>query len=76
MGLWERVRVAFGREKRDVDDAMRELEERADRALDARERELHATPDERLAMERERGEEVDAAFEEARRRIEGDLGRE
>ena len=45
--------------------------ERANDALDRRERELQASPAERLAMEQERALEIDAELDAVRRRIEG-----
>lgn len=72
MSFWNRVLAALRREKRDVDEAVDEFEQRANEALDRREREMAATPEERLRMEQERSEEVDAQFDEVRRRIEGE----
>ena len=72
MGTWDRILAALRREKRDVDAAVDEFEERANAALDRRERELRATPEEKLAMEQERVRENDAEMEELRRRIGGD----
>ena len=59
------------REKRDIDDALDEFTARANETLDRRERELNASPAEKLAMEQERGEEIDADMEAIRKRIEG-----
>jgi hypothetical protein len=70
VGTWDRLRAALRREKRDVDEAIDELTAKGNAALDRRERELRATPEEKLALEQERGAENDAAFEEVRRRIE------
>ena len=70
MGLWERIQAALRREKRDVEDAIDDFTQRANADLDRRERELTATPEEKLAMEQERGEEIDAAFDAVRERIE------
>ena len=67
MGTWERIRAALRREKRDLED----LEARANAALDRRERELNATPEEKLALEQQRAAEADAEFDAVRRRIEG-----
>ena len=74
MGLWDRIQAVLRREKRDLDDAVDDFTRRGNAALDRRERELTATPSERLAMEQERGEEIDAEFDAVRRRIEGDAG--
>jgi hypothetical protein len=71
MGTWDRILAALRREKRDVDEAVDELVTRGNATLDRRERELQATPEEKLAMEEERGAEIDAELEAVRRRIEG-----
>jgi hypothetical protein len=70
VGTWDRLRAALRREKRDVDEAIDELTAKGNAALDRREWELRATPEEKLALEQERAAENDAAFEEVRRRIE------
>ena len=72
MSFWDRVLAALRREKRDVGEAVDEFEQRANEALDRREREMAATPEERLRMEQERTDEIDAQFDEVRRRIEGE----
>jgi ribosomal protein S6E (S10) len=71
MGIWDRVRAALRREKRDLDEAVDEFQQRANAALDKREREQTATPEEKLAMQQERGDEIDAEFDAVRKRIEG-----
>lgn len=71
MGTWDRIRAALRREKRDVEDALEEFQTKANAALDERERELNATPSEKLAMEQERAREADAEFDAVRKRIEG-----
>ena len=71
MGTWDRILAALRREKRDVAEAVDEFTTKANEALDRRERELHATPEEKLAMEQERAAENDAEIEAIRRRIEG-----
>jgi hypothetical protein len=71
MGTWDRIRAALRREKADVDEALAEFEVKANASLDRRERELRATPEEKLAMEQERAAENDAEIEAIRRRIEG-----
>jgi hypothetical protein len=76
MGVWDRIQAVLRREKRDLDDAVDDLTERGNAALDRRERELHATPEERIAIEQERAEELDAEFEAVRKRIEGGDDRE
>lgn len=74
MGTWDRIKAALRRERDDVAEAVDELTGRGNEALDRRERELHATPEERLAMEQERAAELDDDFEAVRRRIEDDPG--
>lgn len=71
MGTWDRILAALRREKRDVAEALEDFTERANADLDRRERALHATPEEKLAMEQERAAENDAELEAIRRRIEG-----
>ena len=71
MGVWDRIRAVLRREKRDLDEAVDDFTNSANAALDRRERELSATPEEKLAIEQERGEQIDADFEALRRRIEG-----
>jgi hypothetical protein len=71
MRVWDRIQALLRREKRDLDDALDDFTQRGNAALDRRERELTATPAEKLAMEQERGEEIDAEFDAARGRIEG-----
>ena len=74
MGTWDRIRVALRREKRDLGDAAHEFEATANAALDQKERELGATPMEKLAMEQQRGLEIDAELDAMRKRIEGTHG--
>lgn len=71
MGTWDRIRAALRHEKRDLDDAVDEFEARATAALDERERELNATPAEKLALEQERGREIDAELDAVRKRVGG-----
>jgi hypothetical protein len=59
-GFWDRVRRAL---KREVAEA--------NATMDAKERELAATPEERLEIEQERAAQADAQFEALRRKIEG-----
>lgn len=75
MSTWDRIRAALRREKRDVDAAIADATARGNAALDQRERELNATPEEKLAIEQQRAAEADAAFEAARRRIQGNHDR-
>lgn len=71
MSFWTKVRAALLREKRDVAEAVDEFTDRANRTLDGRERELHATPEERFAIENDRAAAADEEYENLRRRIEG-----
>ena len=71
MGAWERIKAALRREKRDVEQAVDEITRRGDEALDRRERELTATPEEKLGLEQQRAEQIDAEFDAVRKRIEG-----
>ena len=70
MGVWEKIQSVLRREKRDLDDAVEDFTERGNAALDRRERELQATPEEKIAIEQERAEELDAEFDAVRERIE------
>ena len=70
--VWDRVRALFRREKRELDDVVGDATARGNEALDRRERELAASPDERLAIEEERAASADAELEALRRKIEGD----
>lgn len=69
---WERVRAILGREKAELDDALADAADRGNAALDAAERELNATPEERLRLEQERAAAADAEYEALRKKIEGD----
>ena len=70
MSTWERFRKALRREQRDVEDALDEMKDRANAALDQKERALDATPSERLAMEQARAKEADDDLEAIKRKIE------
>jgi hypothetical protein len=71
MGTWDRIKAALGREKRELDEVVDDATARANAELDRRERELNATPEERLKIEQEKSAAVDEEFEAVRRRIEG-----
>lgn len=73
-GAWDRLRALLRREKHELDDVVTDATERGNEALDRRERELDASPEERLAIEQERAAEQDDAFDALRREIEGDSG--
>ena len=71
MGVWDKLRAVLRQEKHDLDDVIDDVTERGNAALDQRERELHATPEEKIAIEQERAEALDAEFDAVRKRIEG-----
>ncbi len=70
MGTWDRIRAALRREQRDVEEALDEFVGRANESHDQRERELRATPIDKLEIEQQRAAENDADLEAVRRRIE------
>ena len=70
MSVWDRLRALLGQEARDIEDALDDATARGNEALDRRERELAASPEERLEIERERAEANDDEYEALRRRIE------
>ena len=72
MSILDRLVAALRREQRDVSEAVDELTTKVNESLDRRERELRATPLEKLQLEQERALENDEALEEIRRRIERD----
>ncbi|MGI8793829.1 MAG: hypothetical protein ACR2H3_11760 [Acidimicrobiales bacterium] len=72
MSTWDRIKAALRREKADLDEAVDEFTTKANTSLDQRERELNATPEERLAIEQERAAASDDEYEALRQRIEGE----
>jgi hypothetical protein len=70
--VWDRLRAVFRREKAELDDAIADATERGNAALDAKEREQAASPEERLRIEQERAAAADDEFDAIRRKIEGD----
>ena len=68
---WDRLRGWLRREKRDLDETIADATKRGNEALDRRERELTASPEERLAIEKDRAAAQDEEYEALRRRIEG-----
>ena len=70
MTWWDKVRAALKREAADARETAQELQRKLDEGLTRRERELAATPEERLRLEQERIAESDAAFEALKRDIE------
>ncbi|HZU74464.1 MAG TPA: hypothetical protein VE990_17010 [Acidimicrobiales bacterium] len=71
MSRWTKLRDALRREKQDLDAVLGELQDHANSALDRKERELDATPAERLATAQDRAKSADDEFDAIRRRIEG-----
>ena len=76
MGTFDRLKAALRREKRDIDEAVDEMTAHGNAVLDKKERELHATPSEKLAIEQDRAKDIDDEIEAIRRRLErgGDSG--
>ena len=74
MSTWERFRKALRREQRDVEEALDEMKDRANAALDEKERERDATPSERLAMQEARAKEADDDLEAIKRKLERGRG--
>ncbi len=72
MSLWKRMRRIFRREVADVKDAMDDAVARGDAALDEREREMNASPEEKLRIQQQRVAKADAEFDEIRGRIKRD----
>lgn len=70
MGTWDRILAALRREKRDVAEAVDEAVDKANAALERREREQRATPAEKMTFEQERIEQNDEELEAIRRKIE------
>jgi hypothetical protein len=69
MRFTERVRAWLGRETADAQELMAETRERLEDDLDRRERELAASPDERLTILQEQIAENDAAFRALQERL-------
>ena len=69
--LWDRVRRALKREQRDVAEAIDDVTARGNEVMDAKERELTATPEELLVIEAERAARADDDYEALKRKIEG-----
>jgi hypothetical protein len=74
VSTWERFRKALRREQRDVEEAVDEMKDRANAALEQKERELDASPSERLAMQEARAKEADDELEAIKRKIERGRG--
>jgi hypothetical protein len=68
MTFWDKVRAALKREQRELDHMVSD----ANAVMDRKEREMAATPEEKLALEQQRAAEADAEFERLRQKIDGD----
>jgi hypothetical protein len=75
VGTWDRIRAALRREKDDLDQAIDEMKTKANSSLDQKERELNATPAEKLVIEQQRAGDIDAELDAVRQRIEGETPR-
>lgn len=71
VGTWQRIRSLLRREARDARELVDDTTARGNRALDRRERELNATPAEKLQIEQEKIAANDAEFDEIRRQLGG-----
>ena len=71
MSNWDRLRAALRREKRDIDAALSAFETKANATLDDKERELKASPSEKMATEQAKAQALDDQFQALRRRIDG-----
>jgi hypothetical protein len=69
VSTWSRLRAALRREKRDLDEAVQQLQSRLEATLDQRQRDLDASASDKLAMEQDRARAIDDQFEAIRRRI-------
>lgn len=70
--LWDRLRRALKREQREVADAIDDVTRRGNEVMDQKERELEATPEERLRIAEQRAAQADDEFEALKRKIERD----
>lgn len=75
VSTWGRIQAALRREKADLQEAVEEFQTRAHGVLDQKERELKATPAEKLASEQKRTAQIDDELDAVRKRIEGGHGR-
>jgi len=71
MSWLERLRLALRRETADAREWRRETEQRLDAELSRKERELDATPEERLQASLDEIAASDDAFDDVRRRLDG-----
>ena len=71
MATWNRIKALLRREARDARDLLDETTARGNQAMDRRERELNATPHEKLTIEQEKIAANDAEYEALKRQIGG-----
>jgi hypothetical protein len=74
MSFWAKLRKLLGREADEARDVAEDLERRINADLDRRERELNATPEERLDLAIDDAARADAEFDEIARRIGNEPG--
>jgi hypothetical protein len=72
-GFWQRLRRVFRHEAAELHDVVGDAVERGNAALDRKEQEMTATPEERLRLQQQRVDESDTEFDQVRRRIERDV---
>ena len=64
MSVWAKIRAALRREAKDAREVAEDLEEKLDVELSRRERELDASPEERMQMSLDEIATSDEAFEQ------------
>ncbi len=72
MSWWERVKAIFKREATDVKEGLTNVGKSLDAELARKERELAASPEERIDMILEEQQAHDSRFEELESRVRGD----
>ena len=71
MSFWERIKAIFRQEAADVKEGLDQVGKSLDAELARKERELAATPEERIDMILEEQEAEDARFEELENKVHG-----
>ena len=71
MSFWERIKAIFQREAADVREGLGKVGKSLDAELERKERELAATPEERIDMILEEQQAEDARFEELEKKMLG-----
>ena len=69
MSNWDKLRDALRREKRDIKSAVSDFTAHANATLDAKEKELRATPSEKVAIELARAKELDDQIQALKNKI-------